>query len=320
MKQLDDYRRFLMAVATNQVPRLKQLVAQGLKDGVSVGTLVETIQRAVDDTYRARQYDSDDMDIALMVYRLGGRKLVYAMNHYISVPSLATLRRSKIFTRIMPSLALPTKDDIRHNIQECFLRRTASTTPARPFSGVSVMWDEVNQENSACYFPHADMVGGLCREHAHSCGVDLQLKTYEDAELIGDALRKSELHYGKEASVIAIGTFCGTLRGAFPVMLSPTCKAETPDQSATYLQMVLDVWCEQAAAIFGPIWSFASDGDAGRRALCYKMFMKHVLDPMSPLGKKLARLQGLNLFVGDNDITADFDFKHLIKRELETLV
>ena len=70
---------------------------------------------------------------------------------------------------------------------------------------------------------------------AQSC-VDLCLQSMESAVAIAKALTNSHVHYGKEASVIAIGSFDPLLVGALPIVISPTCKAETPDESALLIQ------------------------------------------------------------------------------------
>lgn len=79
--------------------------------------------------------------------------------------------------------------------------------------------------------------------------------------------------------------------------------------------MVLMAWKDFGAAHFGPIWSFASDGDAGRQAMVYKEFMTQTIDKTHELYKYLGSLPGLNLYVGDGDVTADFDWKHELKCE-----
>lgn len=114
--------------------------------------------------------------------------------------------------------------------------------------------------------------------------------------------------------MIAVGSFGTQIRGVFPILVSPTCKSETSSESVQLLTTVFEAWNTTAAARFGPIWSFASDGDANRRALVYQLFMKHTVDVDHVLYKYVGRLQGLNLQVGDGDITGDFDWKHLLKR------
>ncbi|KAI0748796.1 hypothetical protein BC629DRAFT_1243540, partial [Irpex lacteus] len=313
--KLDDHRRFTMAVAELDVRRLRQLVKQSIAEGASITKIVSRIEESVSGVYQARGYNDDDLDISLLILRLGGRKLLYAMSQQISVPSLRTLRRHSAFTKLSPSLGPPRIDDIVHNINSVVLPRLTAADQSERFlfrSGISVQWDEISIEEVADWFPQSDMVGGLCREHSGT--VNTVLSTFENAVSIANALYTGTVHYGKEASVIAVGSFGTQIRGVFPILVSPTCKSETSSESVQLLTTVFEAWNTTAAARFGPIWSFASDGDANRRALVYQLFMKHTVDVDHVLYKYVGRLQGLNLQVGDGDITGDFDWKHLLKR------
>ncbi|KII88930.1 hypothetical protein PLICRDRAFT_29388 [Plicaturopsis crispa FD-325 SS-3] len=310
LKQLDDHRRFLMAVATGDVPRLQQLVRQALKENASVSKIVSKIEDGLVGTYVARGYEEVDRAVSTLVLRLGGRKLLYALSHYIALPSVRALQRAEHFVRIMPSIGMPKYSDVAFNMREVIMPKATAAHSFR--TGVSVLWDEVSQEEVACYLPHLDSVGGLCREHCHL--VDVRLSTFESAVKIARALANDTVHYGKEASVIAIASFGKVLRGAHPVLVSSTCKQEMKEGSADILSTVLEAWYNICALYFGPIWCFASDGDAERRAMVHRMFMKRAIDSRHTLYKFLGRLPGLNLLVGDRDITASFDWKHLIKR------
>ena len=115
--KLEEHRRFVMAVATSDVPRLHHLVRQSLKERAGVGRIVSRIEETLEGVYHARGYNADDHDIALLVLRLGGRRLLHAMSKYISLPSLRTLRRVKSFTRLMPSLGPPRMKEILFNIR-----------------------------------------------------------------------------------------------------------------------------------------------------------------------------------------------------------
>ncbi len=296
---------------------MQQMVRQGLKEKAGISQIVARIESGITGVYRARGYSEGDHDVALLVLRLGGRRLLYALNHRIGIPSLRALRRKAAFTKLMPSLGAPTIEDITYNIKSIFSTYFGTCTPAWIGSGWRVMWDEVFGEGTACYFKHCDCAGGFCREH--SAGVNTRLSTFESAVEVAHRLAQGKLHYGKEISVIAMGSRSDTFQGAFPILLSPTCKAETPDESASLLKRVLYSWDTTGAPSLGAIWSFASDGDAGRRAMVYKMFMKNTVDDKHPLYPILGRLPGLNLQVGDGDITADFDWKHELKRESHVL-
>lgn len=62
------------------------------------------------------------------------------------------------------------------------------------------------------------------------------------------------------------------------------------------------------------IISVASDGESKRGASFVILTFKHALRPESPLYPLLSALRFLNLWVGDDDLTPDKDFKHVIKR------
>lgn len=301
-----------MAVATGDIPRLHKLVQQGLRDGASIGAITTKIEAGLAGAYQARGYDETDLDISLMVLRLGGRKLLYALNHQFAIPSLRALRAAHAFTELTPSFGTPCINTIISNIHSIFLPKVPSLDPIRPYcTGMSIFWDEISQEEVACYFPKQDYVGGLCREHSTS--VNLQLSTFDDAVAIAHSLAEGVVHYGKESSVIAMGSFGKGLRGAFPVLVSSTCKQETPIESGVLLQKVITAWQEAGKKYFGPIWSFASDGDAGRRSMIYNLFMKQPINATHRLFKFVGTLPGLNLMVGEGDITADIDWKHEVK-------
>ncbi|KAH9921015.1 uncharacterized protein B0H18DRAFT_880546, partial [Fomitopsis serialis] len=329
LKKLDDHRHFLMTIATGDPRGIGRLVAQALRDKVSASELVRRFDESIEGIYHVRGYSAFDFDLALLALRLGGRKLLYALNHSIAIPSIRALRRARHFTRFMPSFGRPTDADVEWNLSEVLGpkidrlkaraqasdQQTHGTAAATQYyhSGASLCWDEISQEEVACYFPHADCVGGLCREHCHL--VDLRLRSFQSAVDIAEALDKGEVHLGKEVSVLGVMSFGDELgRGALPIAASPTCKSETPAESAETVRTVLRVWKKSFAMFFGPMWSFASDGDAGRRAMVYDLFMQYVISPSHALYKILGHLPGLNLCVGDDDVTADFDWKHEIKR------
>jgi len=70
----------------------------------------------------------------------------------------------------------------------------------------------------------------------------------------------------------------------------------------------------------GPLASFSSDGDQLRRMAMYFVCMRFVIQAGDSLFVLARSLLGLNLFVGPMCITMDFDWKHLLKRELFTLI
>ena len=58
----------------------------------------------------------------------------------------------------------------------------------------------------------------------------------------------------------------------------------------------------------------ASDGESRRGSALTQLTHKRLLDPLSELYTHVGKLRLMNLLVGENDITADKDPKHVIKR------
>ena len=57
-----------------------------------------------------------------------------------------------------------------------------------------------------------------------------------------------------------------------------------------------------------------SDSDSRRRRVLISITLPHELDPSSKLYQLLSPLQLFNLRCGENDVTSDFDWRHVLKR------
>ncbi|KAF7372252.1 hypothetical protein MVEN_00084700 [Mycena venus] len=215
VRKLADYKRFVDAVADMNIPRLHQLVSVGLHRGSSPSAIVRMMQSALEGVYRPHPIlDSRTLDIALMVYCLGGRKLLYAVNHGLGLPSLRTLRNHMAFTKIMPTVGTISVEDIIHNIREVILKPREATATPQPPRGISLLIDEVALEERACHFRHNNSIGGLCWRHSPK--VDLQLKTYDDALKIAAKIKSEEVHLGKEMTVVSVSCFGES--GTYPIL------------------------------------------------------------------------------------------------------
>jgi hypothetical protein len=174
------------------------------------------------------------------------------------------------------------------------------------------MIDELALEERVIYFGKYNKIGGLCWKHANV--IDPVLHTYDSAVRIAHKIHKQEVHLGKEVTVI--GVACFGEDELYPVLAAPTCKTEDAADMEGILARGIERWNATGAATrVGPVWSFATDGDATRRAAGHRLFLKKPLSPDSPLYATLTDMPGLNTFTGDNEVTLDFDFKHIFKCE-----
>ena len=63
------------------------------------------------------------------------------------------------------------------------------------------------------------------------------------------------------------------------------------------------------------VWCVTTDGDATRQKAGHRVFLKNQLPIMSLLHGTLSNLPGMNLYMGDGEVTLDFDYKHIIKHK-----
>ncbi|KAJ7504002.1 hypothetical protein B0H11DRAFT_2352998 [Mycena galericulata] len=274
-------------IAESDYPRLTQLLSAGLRNGASPRKLINLLGDVVEGLvkYTPRpSTDSRTLDIGLMSYVLGGRKLLYALSHGMGLPSLRTLRRYMAFTRIMPTIGTINLSDIIHNIEQVVLkpREAAGRTKLRR---VSLLIDETALEERAVHFRHNDRVGGY---------------------------QGGKAHLAKEMTVVAATCFGES--GTYPILALPACKHMTAEDSTTIYQVVTKAWKMHAASQVGILWSWATDGDMMRRVAGYKEFLAHKLPSTSAIHGTLAGMVGLNLYTGLDEVTLDFDFKHIFKR------
>ncbi|KAG1837324.1 hypothetical protein DFJ58DRAFT_148198 [Suillus subalutaceus] len=104
LTQLDDYHHLLMATSEQDVPRLRQIINVALRNGASVREIVNKLEDALEGAYRPRGYGASNLDIATLVFRLGGRQLLFALNQSLGLPSIRTLRTRSTFTTLTPTI------------------------------------------------------------------------------------------------------------------------------------------------------------------------------------------------------------------------
>jgi hypothetical protein len=122
-----------------------------------------------------------------------------------------------------------------------------------------------------------------------------------------------------KATVAAIGVLSSEPReyAVRPIMFSGTCKRETSEEHARVVKTILEA-CNRQKIRNNTIYRtvcVASDGEAKRGDALVIQTMSSELSADSPIYAYLRPLEFLNLLVGPDDITADKDFKHIIKRQ-----
>ncbi|KAJ7662776.1 hypothetical protein DFH06DRAFT_1088352 [Mycena polygramma] len=310
-RKMGDFERLIIAIATNDIPRINALVRTALSNGASINTITAQIIEAVKGIRSTKGFTKFEHDLSLLIYRIGGHSLLYSLNHALGLPSLRTINNSAHFVKITPTFGPISAVEIRANIQNVILEpRTLAGKTARN-QGIVVMMDECAVEERCDYFPSVNKIGGLCQKHSGT--IPLTLQTYKSAMTIVDALREGKVHFAKEMLVVAVRF--GNEQNIYPILVAPTCKMETAEDTVALYEMIISAWDEVARDVYGVIRNFATDGDPNRRRAGYLLFCKEELSPTHPLYEVLSNLKGLNLCTGKDQILQTFDWRHEVKRE-----
>ncbi|KAJ7200082.1 hypothetical protein B0H12DRAFT_1289370 [Mycena haematopus] len=314
MAALDEHKQFVMAVASGRVERVAQLVQACLNNGAGIQGIVERYQRACREVYNPKGFTEDDKMLGLLILRLGGARLAGIVHRAKGLPGLTTLRKNTIIRPLRASIAMPTVEEIEENIKGCMEGEPESTGPPVILHRV-LMLDEIAVEKRPRWDDKTNNILGACRE----CGprISLQLNTAADLEVFFASLDNGEIHLASEATVAAFGVFSKDPRvySAQPCCISGTDKTEKGPAHAKFIQQIMTAGNNKRARgnITYRTISIASDGEAKRGAALVEAAMNHDLSPDSPIYPLLSPLQLMNFRVGEDDVTADKDYRHVLK-------
>ncbi|KAJ7782583.1 hypothetical protein DFH07DRAFT_764716 [Mycena maculata] len=314
MAALDEHKQFVMAVASGKVERVAQLVQACLNNGVGIRGLLERYQRACEVVYNPKGFTEDDMLLGLLILRLGGARLAGIIHRAKGLPGISTLRKNRVILPLRASAGMPTVAEVEENIEAFTEGEPQSTGPPLIVHRV-LMMDEIAVEQRPRWDDKTNKILGACREC--SWKVALDFNTVEDLEVFCNAVENGDIHLASEATVAAFGVLSKDPRvySPRPCCISGTDKHETGPEQAKFIQQILTAAKnkETRGNITYRTVSIASDGEAKRGSALVKLTMNRDLDPSSPIYPALSNLELMNLRVGEDDVTADKDYRHVLK-------
>ena len=338
---LDDHKQWILAIASGRVDHVASLVQVGLKHRAGIKALVQQYEHAADKLYQPKGYSNEDIMRSIVLLRLGGAHVAEFTHHSLSLPSLTTIWRNMILQTLVVSPSTPTVAEVEANIRSCYsLGPSESSTPdPLPNSeslGVThqiVMLDELAVEKRIRWDDSQNKFQGTCHEHNHY--IPLDFTSEKELDVLCDAIGENKVHYATEvrdqkyflliysnleieqATVAVIGVLSSEPReyAVRLVLFSGTCKMETSEQHTRLVKTVLEACNGQSKRnnLMYRTVSIASDGEAKHGDALVILTMTSQLSERSPIYPLLRPLELMNLLVGADDITADKDFKHVIK-------
>ncbi|KAJ7159799.1 hypothetical protein C8R43DRAFT_820425, partial [Mycena crocata] len=313
--RLSDHELFLSVVALDDMSSMGRIVSVGIRQKRSLSEIVHRIQLSLRGAYHVKSFTPNNYDLQQLVLDFGGPKLCYAISKALNLPSVRSVQSKAVFPTIRPCVAFPTRKEIDENILSVHETRVLwADNTLLPRRGCSLLIDEMALEHRPRYDSDRDAVVGFSRVDAASC--EMYNPTEDSLGAMVDALREGTLTRATEATVAAIAPFHSEHYTPVPLMISGTCKRETDPLQTKWLNIIIAAWKESphGEALYGPLWSLASDGDAvGRRAFHTICMSKSLSSDDSDLFPLLGGLPLMNMRCGKDALTADFDWKHKFK-------
>ncbi|KAG6882604.1 hypothetical protein C0993_009871, partial [Termitomyces sp. T159_Od127] len=298
-----------MAIGSGKVERVERLVKINLKRKGGIQALLTMHDHAARQVYHPKSYTKEDRLRDLLLWQLGGVRVVGIANRALNLPSHSSLCRHSIISPIVVSPSSPTPKELEANIISCFETLQELLETHNVVHQV-LMFDELKIEERPRYDIGTNKIMGQCREHGKK--TSLEYNSEKEVDLLLEALKKGEVHLATEATVGAIGILTENTRlyGARPVLVSGSCKCETGAEHMQLIKTTYDA-CKNTKLRTVCV---SSDGKSRRGKALVQLTFKHTLQAESPIFDLLSPLPLMNMEVGDDDLTANKDTKHVIKR------
>ncbi|KAJ6600713.1 hypothetical protein B0H10DRAFT_2320372, partial [Mycena sp. CBHHK59/15] len=132
-------------------PRVHAILNTAIRNGASVRAMADQIIQALEGLRSTKGFTDFEQDLAILIYRLGGRSLLYAMNHALNLPYLHTICNSAKFIKIHPTIGPISDEEICAKVKDVVLQPRADAGMKR--RGATIMLDEIALEEAAVYFP-----------------------------------------------------------------------------------------------------------------------------------------------------------------------
>lgn len=217
-------------LSQNKIGGVSRILAMLIRKGASPAAISKQLNDAIDGTYAPRgAWTQEEFNIAFLAKALSGNRLLYVFQKAEGFPSETTLSRKQPIPELIVSIGPPLTAELNANI-ESFLEKTGRQPAKNPTIGQILMIDGVALEEVCRYDHQRGVILGVCHEHSSAAPIP-EVHTFNDIHNISKSLHEKKYHHGKDGTVVALASITGK-KNYFPVplVLSPSCKAETGDQ------------------------------------------------------------------------------------------
>lgn len=193
MRNLEGWKHLVHAISQSNTPRIQVAVSVALKAGSGFRSALEMIDKAARHVYRPQSYQEADYHRAFLIWKLGGAAAARIAHRALGLPSLDTAGRHIMTHPIRGSALFPTSEEIEHNLSSTI---SASSVEEGVTLGVSIMIDEIKNQERLRWEAVRNLILGLCREHSGHCVVEFH--SMVQADFILSELQSKNIHMASE--------------------------------------------------------------------------------------------------------------------------
>ncbi|KAH8987653.1 hypothetical protein EDB92DRAFT_1933085 [Lactarius akahatsu] len=274
----------LLAMSSGKIPQLDRVLRVASDRHMSVAAILDL---------------KEDLQTLLFLC-LGGQRVADIAHRIFGIPAPSTVRRRTMIPPLICSPSYPHARELEDNL----VAALDSLLPTL----------EIAQETRPRWCDWTNQILGWCREHTN--GRCMDFNSIADAELLFQDMVDGNVHLAHEATIGVIGLLCKNSRFycAKLFLISGSCKRETAEDHAKLIQMALSAIKAVNTLSNAQVVSIASDGEVKRGKALVLLTFKRKLSPSSPIYPWLSACALLDLHVGDNDITCNKDWKHVVAK------
>ncbi|KAE9405328.1 hypothetical protein BT96DRAFT_935041 [Gymnopus androsaceus JB14] len=150
----------------------------------------------------------------------------------------------------------------------------------------------------------------------------LKFENENDLNVMVEDVKQDEVHLASKATMGTIGILSGNswIYGGHPILVSGTCKKENAIAHAKLIQTAINEVNSKKGKIPFQNVSIAPYEEAKQGKALVELMLKYHLSQDSPLYPLLSPFKFMNFFVGEDDLTAYKDWKHVTFKHLCNLI
>eukprot|EP00918_Siedleckia_nematoides_P102818 GHVU01224486.1.p1 GENE.GHVU01224486.1~~GHVU01224486.1.p1 ORF type:complete len:734 (-),score=54.26 GHVU01224486.1:452-2653(-) len=189
------YERLVHLIANNNVPRIATLLNVHLSRGASTSRLVGLVESAIAGVYSVKSFSSSEYDLFLLVARLGGPRLAYALQQQAGFASRSAIRA---FAGTAPAFEFCHNGSLTNAVVANMKGLKAVQKPEPRIATV----DEVAVTETLDHDSKTNEITGVCYEHSASSNL-----SYTHAHVVDevvDRIDQGKVHMAMEALLMIL--------------------------------------------------------------------------------------------------------------------